>query len=81
MNKAGKSTLAKIIAGLYNPSAGIVIYNKKQRPDNVMINCAMVFQNFCKYYLTVRENIAFGEVSYDLHSKQRNFSIIFLIFL
>lgn len=63
VNGAGKSTLAKIIAGLYNPSAGTVIYNNKQRPDNVMIDCAMVFQNFCKYYLTLRENIAFGEIN------------------
>lgn len=63
VNGAGKSTLAKIIAGLYNPSAGKVIYNKKQRPDNVMLDCAMVFQNFCKYYLTLRENVAFGEMN------------------
>lgn len=63
VNGAGKSTLAKIIAGLYNPSAGKVIYNNKQRPDNVMINCALVFQNFCKYYMTLRENVAFGEIS------------------
>ncbi|MCL2311271.1 MAG: ABC transporter ATP-binding protein/permease [Firmicutes bacterium] len=63
VNGAGKSTLAKIIAGLYNPSAGTVIYNNKQRPDNVMMDCAMVFQNFCKYYLTLRENVAFGEIN------------------
>lgn len=63
VNGAGKSTLAKIIAGLYNPSAGTVIYNNKQRPDDVIIDCAMVFQNFCKYYLTLRENIAFGEIN------------------
>ena len=63
VNGAGKSTLAKIIAGLYNPSSGTVIYNNKLRPDNVMIDCAMVFQNFCKYYLTLRENVAFGKIS------------------
>lgn len=63
VNGAGKSTLAKIIAGLYNPSAGEIIYNGEQRPDNVMIDCAMVFQNFCKYYLTLRENAAFGDIN------------------
>lgn len=63
VNGSGKSTLAKIIAGLYNPSAGTVIYNSKQRPNDVMIDCSMVFQNFCKYYLTLRENIAFGEIN------------------
>ena len=62
VNGAGKSTLSKIIAGLYNPSDGTIIYNGKQRSDNVIIDCAMVFQNFCKYYLTLRENIAFGEI-------------------
>lgn len=63
VNGAGKTTLAKIIAGLYNPSSGKVTYNNKQRPDNVMIDCALVFQDFCKYYLTLRENVSFGEIS------------------
>lgn len=62
VNGAGKTTLAKIILGLYNPSSGKITFDDKVRPDNSLLDASAVFQNFCKYYFTLRENVAFGNI-------------------
>ena len=68
-NGAGKSTLSKIIAGLYRPASGKVYYNGE---DEEMLNLhdlykkiAYVFQDYCKYPLTVRENIGLSDIDND----------------
>ena len=66
-NGAGKSTLAKLLLGLYQPTEGRILVNgvnlREINPDTWRLRCAAVFQDFVKYHLTARENIAFGEVS------------------
>ncbi|MCM1244752.1 MAG: ABC transporter ATP-binding protein/permease [Roseburia sp.] len=61
-NGAGKTTLAKIILGLYNPTHGKILIDDKCRLDNTLIDCSTVFQSFYKYFFTLRENIAFGNL-------------------
>ena len=46
----GKTTLAKIILGLYNPSSGQILIDDKARVDNSLVDGSAVFQNFCKYF-------------------------------
>jgi ABC-type multidrug transport system fused ATPase/permease subunit len=66
-NGAGKSTLIKLLLRLYRPESGVI------RVDGVDLQTlsesavrsifGVVFQDFGKYMLTLRENVAFGDVS------------------
>lgn len=53
-NGCGKSTLIKLICGLYHPTGGYIEVAENQ--------IGIVFQDFCKYFLTVRENVALSNV-------------------
>lgn len=65
-NGSGKSTIAKLIIGLYIQSAGdIYIFNEKMTDDNVFDlrrNIGIIFQNPDNQFIgsTVRDDIAFG---------------------
>lgn len=62
-NGGGKTTLSKVILGLYNPSYGSVIYNGCLRPQNKLLDASVVFQDFCKYFFPLRENVALGNLA------------------
>ncbi len=67
-NGAGKSTIVKLLAGLYEPDAGRVLLGGVEVRDlteelrRKMLS--VVFQDFQGYELTLRENVAFGNISY-----------------
>ena len=71
LNGAGKTTLIKLITRLYDPTEGRILldghdireYDVKQLYDMFGI----VFQDFGKYAVSVRDNIAFGEVVRDIN--------------
>jgi ATP-binding cassette subfamily B protein len=66
-NGAGKSTIVKLLARLYDPIQGrITIGDVDLRDIDIEAWRAIigaVFQDFVKYQLTVRENIAVGSLS------------------
>lgn len=54
-NGCGKSTLAKIICGLLQPSSGRI-----ERDNGLKVSA--VFQDYSKFKFTLRENIGFGDL-------------------
>ena len=65
-NGAGKTTIAKLLAGLYEPDAGQVLVDGIPLADIALDSwrrqLAVIFQDFVHYPLTLRENIAYGAV-------------------
>jgi ATP-binding cassette, subfamily B, bacterial len=67
-NGAGKTTLIKLLTGLYTPAEGrITVYGKDIRdwdPTELRKQIGVVFQDFNRYQLTVRENVGFGSTDH-----------------
>ncbi|PXY32082.1 ABC transporter ATP-binding protein [Prauserella muralis] len=63
-NGSGKTTLAKIVAGLYDPQSGSRRWDGAvaAAPD-VRASVTVIFQDFVRYQLTLRDNIAISDAS------------------
>lgn len=66
-NGSGKTTLVKILSTLYQDYQGEVFFGnhelKNLDPDLVRKKIGILFQDFVRYELSARENIAFGNLS------------------
>lgn len=66
-NGSGKSTLIKILVGLYQPTKGSIYFADKElheiSEEDLRSNITVIFQDFVKYAYSVRENIAFSDIS------------------
>lgn len=65
-NGSGKTTLAKIVAGLYTPSGGSLLWDDERIDDEhsrlkLRASVAVIFQDFVRYQMPLRENVAFGD--------------------
>jgi len=60
-NGAGKSTLIKLLCGLYEPDAGRVALDGVP-PAQARGRVGIIFQDFVRYKLPLRENVAFGHL-------------------
>lgn len=65
-NGSGKSTLVKLLLSLYKVEDNTILFNDDcvNTYDilNLRKNIASLFQDFAKYELTFRENVAFGDI-------------------
>jgi len=65
-NGAGKTTLIKLLFRFYDPTSGKILVDgvdlKNINLDDWYRHLGVLFQDFAKYYLTVKENIEFGDV-------------------
>ena len=66
-NGAGKSTIVKLLCGLYAPTCGEIYIDDK--PIGALTAAerravfSTVFQDYVSYELTLRENVAFGDIT------------------
>lgn len=72
-NGSGKSTLVKLLSGLYQPSEGQIYYNNESSDildlSYYQNNVSVLFQDFVKFELSVRENIGLSDVNSISDSK------------
>ncbi len=65
-NGAGKTTITKLLMGLYDNYEGSIWINGKNAKEytyaEIKWMCSAVFQDFARYSLTVRENILLGSI-------------------
>lgn len=66
-NGAGKSTIIKLITGLYTEYRGDILLNGKPIRDysqsELKSICAAAFQDYSRYFISVRDNIAIGNIN------------------
>jgi ATP-binding cassette subfamily B protein len=66
-NGAGKSTIVKLICGLYQPSGGRILVDgidiRDLDPVAWRARIAPLFQDFCRFELTLREGVGMGNLA------------------
>lgn len=67
-NGAGKTTFVKLLAGLYEPTEGRIVLDGRDLstwdPEQLRRRFGVLFQDFNKYQLKLRENIGLGSVDH-----------------
>ncbi len=69
LNGAGKTTLIKLLTRLYDPTEGIILLDghdiREYAVEDLYSMFGIIFQDFGKYAVNVRENIQFGQLERD----------------
>ena len=72
-NGSGKTTLAKLLCRLYDPNEGAILLDgidlRRFEPTELRRDISIIFQDYVKYHLTVRENIWFGNITLPAEHK------------
>ncbi|MDR1687300.1 MAG: ABC transporter ATP-binding protein/permease [Clostridiales bacterium] len=67
VNGAGKTTVTKLLTGLYTEYEGEILINGKElneyKPGEVKAMFSVVYQDFARYQISLEDNIALGDIS------------------
>jgi ATP-binding cassette subfamily B protein len=67
-NGAGKTTLVKLLLGLYQPTEGRILLDGRDLaswdPERLRARFSAVFQDYNRYQLELRDNVALGSVAH-----------------
>ena len=70
LNGAGKTTLIKLLTRLYDPTEGVILLDgydlREYEVSDLYATFGIIFQDFGKYAVSVKENIMFGQISKGL---------------
>ena len=70
-NSSGKSTLVKLLCGLYEPREGIIRYGEPLKmPEEGYENIAVMFQNINTYCMSLAENVCISETKKEMDEKK-----------
>jgi ATP-binding cassette subfamily B protein len=73
-NGAGKTTLVKLVARLYDPTAGRILLDGRDLRDydveDLRKEIGVIFQDYMRYDMRVAENIGFGRIE-ELENRSR----------
>jgi ATP-binding cassette subfamily B protein len=73
-NGAGKTTFIKLLTRLYDPDEGQILLDgvdlREYDVDDLRRRIGVIFQDFVRYMMTVRDNIGFGQID-ALEDQQR----------
>jgi ATP-binding cassette subfamily B protein len=65
-NGQGKTTIVKLLSRLYDPTAGRILLDgvdlREYSIDDLQSQITVIFQDFMRYEMTARENIALGKI-------------------
>ncbi len=70
LNGAGKTTLIKLLTRLYDPTEGRILLDghdiKEYDTEDLYSMFGIIFQDFGKYAVNVKENVWFGEIDREM---------------
>ncbi len=74
INGAGKTTITKLITGLYSEYRGKILINNRDinefKQSELKALCGVIYQDFARYYISVKDNIALGRINEINHLKE-----------
>lgn len=78
-NGCGKSTLAKIISGIYKPTKGSVLWEGKeystQIKKEIQTELGIAFQDFYMFHASIMDNIGIGDIEVVNDEKQVTYAM------
>ena len=73
LNGAGKTTIIKLLTRLYDPTEGVILLDGKNMKDYDLKSLyelfGIVFQDFGRYAVSVKENIIFGNLKKEVNEE------------
>jgi ATP-binding cassette subfamily B protein len=77
-NGQGKTTVVKLITRLYDPTEGQILLDGKDLREYALEDLhreiGVIFQDFMRYEMTARENIAVGRIEWNHEQKEIEFA-------